>query len=82
MLVLTRKIGESIRIGGDVTVHVLAVRGGQVRIGIAAPNDVRIFREEILPTADDQDREGSAAGEEGLVAPSRAWEGYGGAKRR
>jgi carbon storage regulator len=48
MLILTRKIGEMIRIGDDVTVRVLAVRGGQVSLGFTAPNDVRIFREEVL----------------------------------
>jgi carbon storage regulator len=48
MLVLTRKIGETIRIGDNVTVRVLALRGGQVSLGFTAPSDVRIFREEVL----------------------------------
>lgn len=48
MLILTRKIGEMIRIGDEVTVRVLAVRGGQVSLGFTAPQDVRIFREEVL----------------------------------
>ena len=48
MLVLTRKIGEAIRIGPDVTVRVLEVRGGQVRLGLAAPTGIRIFREEVF----------------------------------
>jgi carbon storage regulator len=47
MLVLTRKIGERIRIGDTVTVRVLEVRGSQVRLGVEAPADVRIYREEI-----------------------------------
>ena len=47
MLILTRKVGETIRIGDGVTVRVLEVRGGQVRLGIDAPADVRIFREEV-----------------------------------
>ena len=47
MLVLTRKIGEQIRIGDNVTVRVLEVRGSQVRLGVDAPADVRIYREEI-----------------------------------
>lgn len=47
MLILTRKVGETIRIGGNVLVRVLEVRGGQVRLGVDAPADVRIFREEI-----------------------------------
>ena len=47
MLVLTRKIGERIRIGDTVTVRVLEVRGSQVRLGVEAPAEVRIYREEI-----------------------------------
>lgn len=48
MLILTRKIGESIRIGDNVTVRVLALRGGQVSLGFSAPHEVRILREEVL----------------------------------
>lgn len=47
MLVLTRKAGETIRIGDNITVRVLEARGSQVRIGIEAPSDVKIYREEI-----------------------------------
>jgi carbon storage regulator len=47
MLVLTRKTGETIRIGDHITVRVLEARGSQVRIGIEAPSDVKIYREEI-----------------------------------
>jgi carbon storage regulator len=47
MLVLTRKVGEVIRIGDNITVRVLQARGSQVRLGVEAPSDVRIFREEI-----------------------------------
>jgi carbon storage regulator len=47
MLVLTRKSEEAFRIGDDITVTVLAVRGNQVQIGISAPQGVRIYRNEI-----------------------------------
>jgi carbon storage regulator len=47
MLILTRREGESVRIGEDVTVTVLRVKGSQVRIGIDAPKDVAVQREEI-----------------------------------
>lgn len=52
MLVLTRRIGERIVIGEDVTVTVLEVRGDQVRLGVDAPRDVKVFREEVLGDPD------------------------------
>jgi carbon storage regulator len=48
MLILTRRIGESLKIGPDVTVTVMGIKGTQVRIGIAAPKDVTVLREEIV----------------------------------
>jgi carbon storage regulator len=47
MLIVTRRMGETIMIGSDVTVTVLSIKGSQVRIGIAAPNSVAVHREEV-----------------------------------
>jgi carbon storage regulator len=47
LLILTRRVNESLRVGNDVTVTVVAVKGNQVRIGINAPKDVEVHREEI-----------------------------------
>ena len=47
MLVVTRRLQESVMIGTDITVTVLAVKGNQVRIGINAPRDVSVHREEV-----------------------------------
>lgn len=49
MLVLSRKIGERIVIEPGIEIAIVDVRGGKVRLGIQAPEDVRIFREEIAP---------------------------------
>ena len=65
MLILTRRAGETLRIGDDVEVTVMAVNGAQVRIGIKAPRDVVVDREEIAERKR-QDREvGNALREAG-----------------
>jgi carbon storage regulator len=47
MLILTRRVGESLMIGEDITITVLGVKGNQVRIGVNAPREVPVHREEI-----------------------------------
>lgn len=47
MLILTRRVGETVIVGSDVMVTVLGVKGNQVRIGVNAPTDVSVHREEI-----------------------------------
>ena len=68
MLVLTRKIGEQIRIGDTVTVRVLEVRGSQVRLGVDAPADVRIYREEIYHP--EREANGAAQPANGAAEPA------------
>lgn len=53
MLILTRRVGESVVIGDDVTITVLGVKGNQVRIGVDAPRDVAVHRQEIYQRIQD-----------------------------
>lgn len=74
MLVLTRRHGESVRIGSDVRVTVVASTGGQVRIAIDAPEEVGIFREEIFERVASANVEAAAINKTMASALSRAEE--------
>ncbi|MCA1804266.1 MAG: carbon storage regulator CsrA [Xanthomonadaceae bacterium] len=65
MLILTRRVGETLMIGDEVTVTVLGVKGNQVRIGVNAPKDVSVHREEIyerIKREQDEDASPEVAG--------------------
>ena len=47
MLILTRKVGESVLVGNDISITILSVRGNQVKLGVEAPKEVSVHREEI-----------------------------------
>ena len=66
MLILTRRIGETLIIGDDVNITVLGVKGNQVRLGINAPKDVSVHREEIYLRIQ-QEKQGTATDEEEIV---------------
>lgn len=69
MLILTRRVGETLMIGDEVTVTVLGVKGNQVRIGVNAPRDVAVHREEIYERIKREQAEavpGNGAHEQGI----------------
>jgi carbon storage regulator len=56
LLILTRKVGESVAIGDDIQVSVVEIKGSQVKLGIRAPRDVTVHREEIYQKIQDENR--------------------------
>lgn len=61
MLILTRKIGQSIMLGHDVEIVISAVEGDQVKIGIQAPKDLKILRKEVYEEVRESNREAAAS---------------------
>ena len=56
MLILTRKTNEKIRIGNDITITIIEVRGDQVKVVVEAPNDVKVFRQEVFNAIQNENR--------------------------
>ncbi len=66
MLILTRRVGETVMIGDDVTLTVLGVKGNQVRVGVNAPKEVPVHREEIYERIRHESESRSTAAERAL----------------
>ncbi len=72
MLVLSRRVGERVVVGDDVTITVLEVRGDVVRIGIDAPRSVAVHRAELLEELESVNREAASPSEDAVASLSRA----------
>ena len=71
MLVLTRRSGESVMIGDNVVVTVLEVRGDVIRLGIGAPRDIQVHREEIYRELQASNQEAASPTDDAVLAVSR-----------
>ncbi len=66
MLVLTRKLEESVMIGDEIEVRVLGIHGDQVRLGFSAPRNVAVFRKEVFEAIQEENRQAAHSGQAGL----------------
>ena len=73
MLILTRKLGEGIRIGDDVILKIVEIRGGQVRLGIAAPKAVPVHREEVYEMIRRQNEQAAQTAPKTLEGITSLW---------
>ena len=64
MLILSRKIDEKIKIGNDITITLIYVHGDQVKIGVEAPKDVKVFRQEVFDAIQMENKAAVVAGQE------------------
>lgn len=60
MLILSRRVGECITIGNDIVVKIVEISGNQIRLGIEAPREVRVLREEVLSAMQEENRAAAA----------------------
>lgn len=61
MLILSRKVDEKIKIGNDITITLIGISGDQVKIGVEAPKNVKVFRQEVFDDIQRQNREAASA---------------------
>ena len=73
MLILTRKIGQSIRIDDSIVITVVELRGGNIRLGIDAPRQVKVYREEIFQRIKEANEVAAASVPKDVTALDRIW---------
>ncbi len=72
MLIITRRAGQKVMLGDDVTVHVMEIVGNSVRIGVEAPKSLPVYREEIWAAVKEENQASAAADTESMPRPARA----------
>jgi carbon storage regulator len=73
MLVLTRRPGESIKLGETITITVLSIKGKQIKLGIEVPEDMPVYREEVLRKVQEQNRMAIKTLEQDVLTLARLW---------
>lgn len=74
MLVLTRKLGETITIGDDIRITIIAVKGNQVKLGIEAPAEVTVHRAEVYTKISDENHKAAATGPVDTAVLQSLWQ--------
>lgn len=74
MLILTRKAGESLHLGDDITITVFSVQGKQVKLGIDVPGDMVVYREEVYLRIKEENRQALQTTNNDLLAASQLWQ--------
>jgi carbon storage regulator len=72
MLIITRRAGQKIMLGDDITVHVMEIVGNSVRLGVEAPKSLPVYREEIWAAVKEENQASATADSESLPKPARA----------
>ena len=73
MLILTRKAGESLHLGDDITITVFSVQGKQVKLGIDVPGDMTVYRDEVYQRIKEENRLAMQTSDNDLLAVTRLW---------
>jgi carbon storage regulator len=70
-LIITRRAGQKVMLGDDITVHVMEIVGNSVRIGVEAPKSLPVYREEIWAAVKEENQASASAGAESMPRPER-----------
>jgi len=75
MLILSRRAGESLHIGDNIKITVLSIQGKQVRLGIAVPEHMTVYREEVYLRIEEENRQSAIASNNDVLALAEFWRG-------